>query len=213
MATTIGQYPVKTPSGIILLPVVAVGDSILPSKCRVRVAGKTGELSLVYPDDVRASQIAVRQGGATYRVAKDARREITHTGSWSRSGVGNLSVGSTEFNRVTEIRANFTASARLYCNAVHIGFDPTETLTLRVRLKAGSYTSNWVTSSKSGKHYGEFQSNSFTHSFTNNVVLSGLPPGIYAVTVELSVSVSMSRGSGAGYRDAKLTVNNWIEFA
>ena len=205
------QIPARVAGQTILIPVVGLGESPLRSFIFAQVGSTKGEVALVDPDDVRASKAIFSMGGVKYAIAKDYRRQITHTGPWT--GTSSVSVGTTTFNRVTEIRANIEASASLHCNAVHVAFDPLECLTLEVRIKAGSYTSSWqLRSQKCGRHYGEFQSNSFSHSISGTVVLSGLPPGTYSVTVELQVTLTQE-GSGAGISSRSLKVSSWTEYA
>lgn len=222
MATTIGQYPVKTPSGIILLPVVAVGDSILPSKCRVRVAGKTGELSLVYPGDIRASQIAISQGGANFRVAKDPRTEIgyspgttyshnTEGGSWSRS----WTIGPTYFNRVTRIEATLRVGTRWRCR----NFSLTSPY-------HSSRCSGWI--SVSGTTSAESSRVSASHgenhdvanadfysswSYTTGTVALDLPPGSYTITLGMQLEVVQRSGHNAITVYGSIQLQSWKEIA
>lgn len=120
----IGYIPIDHPSGRIDIPIVGPGESILPSRVRARRGGSTGEPSIVYPEDVRASPLVIRQGGVVYAVAYDTRTEIGYapnrsvsTSSTRSSPVHTASVllGRTYFNRVTRLEASLTAKAQSYC--------------------------------------------------------------------------------------------------
>lgn len=118
----LGYIRVQHPAGRVDIPVVGIGESILPSKVKVSVVSYgIGELCLVYPDDVRSSKLRLRQDGVTYAVAQDPRASIQHVGATRSFSIGqywsgdSYYLGTTYFNRVTKIEGYIRVSISLTC--------------------------------------------------------------------------------------------------
>ena len=215
--SVIGQIPVRQGGSTVLIPVVSLGESPLTSKLRARIGVQTGELPLVYPDDNRASKIRVRQGNVTYCVAKDARTEITHTGiTITHDGrvysEKSATVGTTTFNRVTQIEATLTVGIRWNCT----------TYTFMPLWHAG-YCWGWIsvsgttsaTSEKIAHQHTELHSpspNFWTEWYyeTGTVTLT-LPPGSYTVTLWIAVNTTQEHDGLRAYGSVELV--SWKEIA
>jgi len=216
----IKEVPVRANGSTVLIPVVTQGSSILPSKVRVRIAGQTGELPLVHTNDNRASKIRVRQGGATYCVAKDVRTELSYSpGSRLRydtasSGTWSAQVGTTYFNRVTRIEAQVRLGAEVHCS--RFGFtSPYHSATTTAWISVSGTQS--ATSSSTGIYIGDnhnIMNSSWSTGWayrTDTLVLD-LAPGSYTLTVHMRLTCANGGHSSAG-ASGLVEVQSWKEIA
>lgn len=216
----IKEVPVRANGSTVLIPVVTQGSSILPSKVRVRIAGQTGELPLVHTDDNRASKIRVRQGGATYCVAKDVRTELSYSpGTRLRhdtasSGTWSAQVGTTYFNRVTRIEAQVRLGAEVHCS--RFGFtSPYHSATTTAWISVSgtqSAESSTETLSRGGNHDVMNSSWSTGWGYKTVTLTLDLTPGSYTLTVHMRLTCANGGHSSAG-ASGLVEVQTWKEIA
>lgn len=219
----IGYLYARASGATIAIPVVSLGASPLASKVRVKVPAGVGELPLVYPDDVRASPIRVRQGGVTYAVAKDERTEISYSpdksvsvsGPHGQSGkTSSVLIARTYFNRVTRIEATLRVGANSYCTTWDIDSHFEQTTGYGWIRAVGPTT---VESSKvsitAGGHHGGFQSWWQTGwKYTTGSVAIDVPAGTYDVYLYVQYTWSGTWHSGST-GEASATCQMWKEIA
>lgn len=217
----IKEVPVRANGSTVLIPVVTQGSSILPSKVRVRIAGQTGELPLVHTDDNRASKIRVRQGGATYCVAKDPRDEIAYspnltisreTGS---STTGSTLVATTHFNRVTRIEATIRVGVRWRCRNFALT-SPYHSARTRgwISVRGPTNLQSSYVERLHGENHHVANSDFWTSWYyqTGSVVLN-VTPGLYQVHLHIEVTITQSSGHSAVYAYGNATLQTWKEIA
>jgi len=219
----IGYIPINHPTGRIDIPIVGPGESILPSRVRAR-RPSVGELSLVYPEDIRASPVMVRQASVTYAVARDPRTSIEYAPNRSismtrhhseRGSTTSALIARTYFNRVTRIEATLQAGANSWCVTWDIDqhFEETQaTAWIRV---VGPVTrdSSPVVAVARGHHPGFSASWQTGWRYaTGSVVLDGLPPGTYDVYLYLRFDWDGLWHSGSN-GDVRATCQTWTEIA
>ena len=212
---------------IVLLPVVNLGASPLPSKLHTQVAAGLGELPLVYPGDNRGSGIRVRLGGVTYEVAKDERTSIVHgddvTASVSFIYFARTTrtvekyLGATTFNRVTRIEGRFSSvGANTWCDS----WDPFESpfhyaaAEAWLKIVGGGVTYNtahlFVDSAGNHPILDSWWQSGWR--YTSGSVAIDLPPGRYDVYMVL-YAVGAGSSDHVPTAEASATLDYWTEIA
>jgi len=226
------KHMVKTPTGIVEIPIVRYGESPLPSKLKTYKAGVGyGEVPLVYPDDVRASKIRVRQDGVTYSVAFDERVSIVYpqspelrldinhqeglSGGYDFVLTKTQRLGTTTFNRVTRIEAEVMSGVGVTCLA-KIPTTPIHHGESRVFLRLSgprNHETPKLVATVAGNH-ALFTDFSGSDSKTG-VVAVDVDPGRY--TVDLVLELRCFQSAGISHPGVTFVANarlySWTEIA